>query len=80
MKKLVLVFRKFENARKNAEEVQISVTNGEVGHNLPSLITQIVCEGTKVVVHNNNKAYKWTQTTLPQNRALLLPSERNKVH
>jgi len=37
MKKLIVVFRNFANAPKNTEEEQISFTNGEVGHNLPSL-------------------------------------------
>jgi hypothetical protein len=42
-------------ASKNAEEVQISVTNGEVGHNLPSLL-HVVCDDTEVLVRSNNKA------------------------
>ena len=34
MKKLIVVFRNFADAPNNAEEVQISITTGEVGHNL----------------------------------------------
>ena len=54
--KLIVFFRNFANAPNNVEEVQISVTQGEVRYSLPSLITNVVCDDTKVVVHNNNKA------------------------
>ena len=46
----------FVNTPKNAEEVQISVTNGEVRHNLPSLIIYVVRDDTTFLVHDNNKA------------------------